>query len=170
MFENTCNKCGAGLQPGTYFSHSSVFYNFLYTLGTPIFRNTWECLLFIFFIAVCQARIYSLHFFVSSKNQTLLQFLLSVVFANILFFSLFFKKFTHIKTNVWQHYFFSYLLFTILHKYSKIQNFKEPMKATETAVDMVLDVSINSHGNVCSEVLGKVVGCLSTWGLLIVPD
>ena len=92
MFENTCNKCGAGLQPGTYFSHSSVFYNFLYTLGTPIFRNTWECLLFIFFIAMCQARIYSLHFFVSSKNQTLLQFLLSVVFANILFFSLFFKN------------------------------------------------------------------------------
>ena len=57
-----------------------------------------------------------------------------------------------------------------MHKYSKIQNFKEPMKATETAVDMVLDVSKNSHGKVCSEVLGEVVGCLPTWGLLIVPD
>ena len=57
-----------------------------------------------------------------------------------------------------------------MYKYSKIQNFKELMKATETAVDMVLDVSKNSHGNVCSEVLGEVVGCLPTWGLLIVPD
>ena len=31
---------------------------------------------------------------------------------------------------------------------------KEPKKSTETAVDIV---SKNSHGNVCSEVLGKVV-------------
>ena len=42
----------------------------------------------------------------------------------------------------------------MLHKYSIVQNFKEPMKATETAVDIV---SKNSHGNVCSEVLCKVV-------------
>ena len=33
------------------------------------------------------------------------------------------------------------------------------MKATETAVDIVLDVLKNSHGKVCSEVLGKVVAC-----------
>ena len=43
------------------------------------------------------------------------------------------------------------------HKYSIVQNFKEPMKATETAADIVLQVSKNSHGNVCREVLGKVV-------------
>ena len=47
----------------------------------------------------------------------------------------------------------------MLHKYSIVQNFKEPMKATEAAVDIVLKVSKNSHGNVCSEVLGKVVAC-----------
>ena len=48
----------------------------------------------------------------------------------------------------------------MLHKYSIAQNFKEPiMKAIETAVDTVLPVSKNSHGNVCSEVLGKVVPC-----------
>ena len=47
----------------------------------------------------------------------------------------------------------------MLHKYSAVQNFKEPMEATETAVDIVLQVSKNSHGNVCSEVLGKVVAC-----------
>ena len=39
----------------------------------------------------------------------------------------------------------------MLHKYSIVQNFKEPMKATETAVDIVLK---NSLGNVCSDVLG----------------
>ena len=33
------------------------------------------------------------------------------------------------------------------------------MKATETAVDIVLDVSKKSHRNVCSEVLGIVVAC-----------
>ena len=53
--------------------------------------------------------------------------------------------------KVWRHY----LLFTMLHKYSS--NFKELMKATETAVDIVLHVSKNSHGNVCREVLGKVI-------------
>ena len=45
----------------------------------------------------------------------------------------------------------------MLHKYSIVQNFKELMKATETAVDIVLHVSKNSHGNVCREVLGKVI-------------
>ena len=30
------------------------------------------------------------------------------------------------------------------------------MKAAETAVDIVLDISKNSHGNVCSEILGKI--------------
>ena len=34
------------------------------------------------------------------------------------------------------------------------------MKATETAVDLVLDVSKNSHGNVYSEFLGKVVASM----------
>ena len=38
----------------------------------------------------------------------------------------------------------------MLHKYIIVQNFKEPMKATETAVK-------NSHRNVCSKVLSKVV-------------
>ena len=33
------------------------------------------------------------------------------------------------------------------------------MKATEAAVDIVLDVLKNSHGKVCSEVPGKVVAC-----------
>ena len=46
----------------------------------------------------------------------------------------------------------------MLHKCSIVQNFKEPMKATEAAVDIVY-VSKNSHGNVCSKVLGKVVAC-----------
>ena len=45
----------------------------------------------------------------------------------------------------------------MLQKCRIVQNFKEPMKATETAVDTVLKVSKNSHGNVYSEVLGKVV-------------
>ena len=51
---------------------------------------------------------------------------------------------------------FNYLLFTILHKYSIVQNFKEPMKATKAAVDIV---SKNPPGNVCCEVLGKGVAC-----------
>ena len=51
---------------------------------------------------------------------------------------------------------FNYLLFTILHKYGIVQNFKEPMKATKIAVDIIWK---NSHGNVCNGVLGKV----STW-------
>ena len=71
-----------------------------------------------------------------------------------LFFSLFFKNFTHIEMKVWRHHLFNYLLITILHKCSIVQNFKEPKKSTETAVDIV---SKNSHGNVCSEDLGKVV-------------
>ena len=62
-----------------------------------------------------------------------------------LFFSLFF---THIEMKVCRHYLFNYLLFTKLHKYSIVQNFKEPMKATEIAVDIVLDVLKNSHRNV----------------------
>ena len=65
-----------------------------------------------------------------------------------LFFSLFFKKFTHIEMKIWRHYLFNYLLFTILHKYSIVQNFKESMKATKTAMNIVLDVSKNSRGNV----------------------
>ena len=51
---------------------------------------------------------------------------------------------------------FNYLLFTMLHKYSIVQNFKEPMKAIKTAVGIV---SKNPHGNVCCEVIGKVVAC-----------
>ena len=39
--------------------------------------------------------------------------------------------------KVLQHHLFNYLLFTILHKSSIVQNFKELMKATETAVDIV---------------------------------
>ena len=68
--------------------------------------------------------------------------------------------------KVWRHHLFNYLLFTMLHKYSLVQNFKEPMKATEAAVDIV---SKNSHGNVSSEVLGKVFACQHMI-LLIFPD
>ena len=45
----------------------------------------------------------------------------------------------------------------MLHKYIIVQNFKEPMKATETVADIALKVSKNPHWNVCSEVLRKVV-------------
>ena len=48
-------------------SFSKIFF---YTLETLISRNTWECLLFIFFTAMCQATIYSPYFFVSSKKIT----------------------------------------------------------------------------------------------------
>ena len=44
------------------------------------------------------------------------------------------------------------------------------MKATETAVDIVLDVSKNSHGNVCCEFLCKIIACEPSWDLLVVPD
>ena len=47
---------------------------------------------------------------------------------------------------------FSKLLLILIWEY-------EEGKATETAVDIVSDVSENSHGNVCSEVLSKVVAC-----------
>ena len=45
---NTYSRCGAGLQPGT-----SPWFHFLrfLLLGTPIFRNTWECFLFIYFFS-----------------------------------------------------------------------------------------------------------------------
>ena len=43
----------------------------------------------------------------------------------------------------------------MLHKYSIVQNFKEPMKATEATVDIVLKFP----QDVCSEVFGKVVAC-----------
>ena len=45
--------------------------------------------------------------------------------------------------------------YSMLQKHSIVQNLKEPMKA-ETAVDIV-EVLKNSHGNFCSEVLGKNV-------------
>ena len=47
-------------------------------------------------------------------------------------------------------------------------------KATETAVDIVLDVSENSQGNVCIEVLSKVIahqhGFVNYSGLKFSPD
>ena len=46
--------------------------------------------------------------------------------------------------------------YSMLQKYSIVQNLKESMKATETAVDIV-EVLKNSHGNFCSEALGKVI-------------
>ena len=58
--------------------------------------------------------------------------------------------------KVCRHHLFNYLLFTILHKSSIVQHFKEPMKATKTAEDIV---SKNPHGNVCCEVIGKVLAC-----------
>ena len=35
----------------------------------------------------------------------------------------------------------------------------EEEKSIETAVNIVLDVSQNSHGNICSEVLSKLIAC-----------
>ena len=68
--------------------------------------------------------------------------------------------------KVWRHHLLNYLLFTIPHKYSI-----EPIKATESAVDIV---SKNSHESVRSEVLGKVVpanmGSVNYSGLKFSPD
>ena len=76
--------------------------------------------------------------------------------------------------KVKRYYLVSYLLFTILHNYSIVQNFKEPMKATETAVDIV---SKNSHGNVCIDALKFSVKFLpanmafvNCFGLTFSPD
>ena len=89
-----------------------------------------------------------------------------VLFLLFPFFSLFFKKFTHIEMKVWLHHLFNYLLFTIRHKYKL-----EPVKATESAVDIV---SKNSYENVRSEVLDKVVpanmGFVNYSGLKLSPD
>ena len=63
--KNTYNKCGAGLQLGTYFTRSLIFQDFLYTLGKPIFRNTCERLLFIFYCNVSSKNLLSF-----SKNRT----------------------------------------------------------------------------------------------------
>ena len=40
----------AGLQPGTYFTRSFISQEIFFALGTPIFSNTRECLLFIFLL------------------------------------------------------------------------------------------------------------------------
>ena len=61
--------------------------------------------------------------------------------------------------KVRRHHLFNYSLFTIVHKYSIVKNFKEPIKTTEIAIDTDLNVLENSHGNVCSEVLSKVLAC-----------
>ena len=59
LLGNACNKCSGGSSTNNLF-RPRIFY----TLGTPIFRNTSESLLFIFFLnAMCQKRIY---LFVSS--------------------------------------------------------------------------------------------------------
>ena len=47
-------------------------------------------------------------------------YLVSFLLMLFLFFSLFFKKFTHIEMKVLRHPLFNYLLFTILHKYGKV--------------------------------------------------
>ena len=54
------NKCGAGLQPGTYFTRSFIFWVFFYTLEKPIFRNT-EKVCYYFFYCIVSTRIYSLY-------------------------------------------------------------------------------------------------------------
>ena len=89
-------------------------------------------------------------------------YLVSFLLMLFLFFSLFFKKFTHIEMKVWRHRLFIYLLFTILHEYSIVQNFKEPMKVTETAsASMPTRASAAKFSVSC---------CLPTWHLLIFPD
>ena len=58
----------AGLKRETYFTNSYVFLNFFYIRNTN-FQEHREFFLFIFFFSeMCQAIIYSLCFFVSSKN------------------------------------------------------------------------------------------------------
>ena len=49
--------CGAGLQPGTFFTRSSIFQGFFYTLETPIFQERLR----VFLIHFCYCN-------VSSKN------------------------------------------------------------------------------------------------------
>ena len=58
----------AGLKRETYFTNSYIFLNFFYNRNTN-FQEHREFFLFIFFFSeMCQAIIYSLCFFVSSKN------------------------------------------------------------------------------------------------------
>ena len=67
-----------------------------------------------------------------------MQYLLRFIFLNVIsVLQLIFQKLTHTEMKVWRNHLFNYLLFTIMHKYSIVQNFKEPMKAAETAVDIV---------------------------------
>ena len=87
MFENTYNMCGVGLEPGNYFTRSFIFYDFFYTLGTSIFRNTWECspenTSFFFYCNVSSKNLPSLFLCFFKKSDALYLFptnwLLSIV-------------------------------------------------------------------------------------------
>ena len=63
--------------------------------------------------------------------------------------------------KAWRHYLFNYLLlFTILNKCSIYSlKFERAQEGNRNSGGIVLDVLKNFHGNVCSEVLGKIVAC-----------
>ena len=69
LFENTYSKCGAGLQPGTYFTWSFIFQDSVYKLGTPIFRNTWKCLFGGFLTSIFKQK-FTVSLFASLENET----------------------------------------------------------------------------------------------------
>ena len=81
LFENTHSRCSAGLQPGT---SPVVSLSKIFSISKPIFRNTCECFShsFFFLTAMCQARTYSLCFFVTSKNQTPCTFFYKLITFN----------------------------------------------------------------------------------------
>ena len=58
--KNQYNKYGAGLQPGTYFTLGSIFQDFFYTLGKPIFRNTEKVCYSFFYCNVSSKNLLSL--------------------------------------------------------------------------------------------------------------
>ena len=71
--KNTYNKCGAGLQPGTYFTRSFIFQDFFYTLGKPIFRNTEKVCYSFFYCNVSSKNLLSL-FLCFKKSDALYLF------------------------------------------------------------------------------------------------
>ena len=72
IWRSFCNSCSVDVRAikNALLKHQQIYSKIptvgavQVLLGTPIFRNTWECFLHYFFlIAMCQARIYSLCFY-----------------------------------------------------------------------------------------------------------
>ena len=61
--------CGAGLQPGTYFTRSFIFQDFFYTLGTRIFRNIPESVCYSFFLLQYVSQEFTLFFLCFFKKS-----------------------------------------------------------------------------------------------------